>query len=162
MNVLVTGNMGYVGPVVMRHLRETMPDAALTGLDLGYFARYLTTLDGLPERLLDCQHFADVRDAPQRVLADVDAVVHLAAARRTPCPQTTPSWTMAAASAGTPAGTAWIKLAGAVTTDMYGTFPTRSPGLTLVTLAPAASTPPRPSSQAGGGHPTLVFGSLSY
>jgi nucleoside-diphosphate-sugar epimerase len=84
MNVLVTGNMGYVGPVVMRHLRETMPDAALTGLDLGYFARYLTTLDGLPERLLDCQHFADVRDAPQRVLADVDAVVHLAAVSNDP------------------------------------------------------------------------------
>ena len=37
----------------------------------------------------------------------------LTAARRTPCPQMTPSWTMAAASAGTPAGTAWIKLAGA-------------------------------------------------
>lgn len=84
MNVLVTGNMGYVGPVVIRHLRETMPDAALAGLDLGYFAQCLTTLDGLPERLLDCQHFADVRDAPQRVLADVDAVVHLAAVSNDP------------------------------------------------------------------------------
>jgi nucleoside-diphosphate-sugar epimerase len=84
MNVLVTGNMGYVGPVVIRHLRETLPNAHLAGLDLGYFAQYLTTLDGLPERLLDCHHFADVRDVPEGLLADVDSVVHLAAVSNDP------------------------------------------------------------------------------
>jgi nucleoside-diphosphate-sugar epimerase len=84
MNVLVTGNMGYVGPVVIRHLRETLADARLTGLDLGYFAHCLTSLDGLPERLLDCQYFADVRDVPAGALADVDAIVHLAAVSNDP------------------------------------------------------------------------------
>jgi nucleoside-diphosphate-sugar epimerase len=84
MNILVTGNMGYVGPVVVRHLREKLPNACLSGLDLGYFAQCLTTLDGLPERMLDCQHFADVRDVPERVLADIDAVVHLAAVSNDP------------------------------------------------------------------------------
>jgi nucleoside-diphosphate-sugar epimerase len=84
MNILITGNMGYVGPVVVRHLRAAMPDATLAGLDLGYFARHLTTLDALPERLLDCHHFADVRTPPSRVLAGVDGVVHLAAISNDP------------------------------------------------------------------------------
>jgi len=84
MNILVTGNMGYVGPVVIRHLRETLPHARLAGLDLGYFALHLTTPDGLPERLLDCQHFLDVRDVPPRVLDGLDAVVHLAAVSNDP------------------------------------------------------------------------------
>jgi nucleoside-diphosphate-sugar epimerase len=84
MNILVTGNMGYIGPVVVRHLRETLPDACLQGLDLGYFAQYLTTLEGVPERMLDCQHFADVRDVPPRTLEGIDAVVHLAAVSNDP------------------------------------------------------------------------------
>jgi nucleoside-diphosphate-sugar epimerase len=84
MNVLITGNMGYVGPVVVRHLRQTLPDVGLAGLDLGYFAPYLTTPDGLPERMLNCQHFADVRNVPARVLGDIDAVVHLAAVSNDP------------------------------------------------------------------------------
>jgi nucleoside-diphosphate-sugar epimerase len=84
MNILVTGNMGYVGPVVVRQLREALPDAGLQGLDLGYFAQYLTTLDGLPERVLDCQHFADVRAVPPRALEGIDAIVHLAAVSNDP------------------------------------------------------------------------------
>ena len=43
-------------------------------------------------------------------------------ARRTPCPQMTPNCTIAAASSPTPAGTGCTELAGAVTTDMCGTF----------------------------------------
>jgi nucleoside-diphosphate-sugar epimerase len=84
MNILVTGNMGYIGPVVVRHLREVLPRVSLRGLDLGYFAQYLTTPDSPPERLLDCQHFADVRDVPFRALEGVDAAVHLAAVSNDP------------------------------------------------------------------------------
>ena len=84
MNILVTGNMGYVGPVVVRHLRGALPDAGVAGLDLGYFANHLTTLDGPPERILDRQHFADVRDVPEHVLADIEAIVHLAAISNDP------------------------------------------------------------------------------
>jgi hypothetical protein len=25
MNILITGNTGYIGPVLIRHLRQTMP-----------------------------------------------------------------------------------------------------------------------------------------
>jgi hypothetical protein len=34
----MTGNMGYVGPVAIRHLRRALPDARLIGLDSAYFA----------------------------------------------------------------------------------------------------------------------------
>lgn len=76
--ILVTGNMGYAGPRVVRRLREAFPDAALAGLDTGFFAHCLITPDALPETLLDVQHFADLRDVDAAVFAGVEAVVHLA------------------------------------------------------------------------------------
>ena len=32
--ILIAGNMGYLGPVVVRHLRKVFPYAALVGLDI--------------------------------------------------------------------------------------------------------------------------------
>jgi nucleoside-diphosphate-sugar epimerase len=84
MRILITGNMGYVGPVVVAHLRAAMPEAKLVGYDTGWFADCLTTNDGLPEQLLDAQHFGDVRDLPPALLDGVDAVVHLAAISNDP------------------------------------------------------------------------------
>lgn len=77
--ILVTGNMGYVGPVVVRRLRNSYPQARITGLDVGYFAHCLTTRGLLPETRVDVQHFMDIRDVDSAVLEGVDAVVHLAA-----------------------------------------------------------------------------------
>jgi nucleoside-diphosphate-sugar epimerase len=76
--ILVTGNMGYVGPVVVEHLRAARPDAELYGLDTGFFAQCLTGTDLLPERRLDCQWFGDVRHPPAGALDGVDGVAHLA------------------------------------------------------------------------------------
>jgi nucleoside-diphosphate-sugar epimerase len=84
MRILITGNMGYVGPVVVAGLRAGRPDAELVGLDAGYYARCLTGAQALPERLLDVQHFADVRALPAGALDGVDAVVHLAAISNDP------------------------------------------------------------------------------
>jgi len=84
MRVLVTGNMGYVGPVVVAHLRERFPAAELIGLDSGWFAGCLSTPGPLPETRLDTQHFGDVRDVDASLLAGVDAVVHLAAVSNDP------------------------------------------------------------------------------
>lgn len=78
MRILVTGNLGYVGPLVVERLRESHPDARLTGLDAGFFAHCLTGLGPVPERVLDAQHLCDIRDVPAEALAGVDAVVHLA------------------------------------------------------------------------------------
>jgi nucleoside-diphosphate-sugar epimerase len=84
MKILVTGNMGYVGPSVVQRLRVAYPDAVLVGLDMGYFAHVLTGADVLPECRVDVQHFADVRRPPAGVLDGVDAVVHLAAISNDP------------------------------------------------------------------------------
>ncbi len=76
--ILITGNMGYVGPVLVKHLRKTVPDAVLVGLDTGYFANCVTGADILPECRVDLQCFADMRRFPEDILNGVDAVVHLA------------------------------------------------------------------------------------
>ncbi len=85
MKILVTGNMGYVGPSVVRQLRESYPGASISGLDLGFFAHCLTVDGGLfPECRVDVQHFADVRKVSGVLLEGVDAIVHLAAISNDP------------------------------------------------------------------------------
>ena len=84
MKILITGNMGYVGPVVVRHLRSVWPKAQLIGFDAGYFAHCLTSAATLPETALDAQFFGDVRDFPAALLEGVDAVVQLAAISNDP------------------------------------------------------------------------------
>ncbi len=76
--ILITGNMGYVGPVLVKHLRKSIPDATLIGLDTGYFGNCITGSDVLPECRVDLQCFADMRQFPEDILNGVDAVVHLA------------------------------------------------------------------------------------
>jgi nucleoside-diphosphate-sugar epimerase len=82
--ILVTGNMGYIGPAVVRRLREAYPDATLVGLDAGYFAHCLTACSAAPELALDYQHYGDVRRVPAAVLEDAGSVVHLAAVSNDP------------------------------------------------------------------------------
>jgi len=84
MNILITGNMGYIGPTVVSHLRNSHPDAMLIGYDMGYFSSHLTNVGLLPECLLDRQHFGDVRMFDDAILKDVDAVVYLAAISNDP------------------------------------------------------------------------------
>lgn len=84
MKILITGNMGYVGPLVVARLRSAYPNATLIGLDMGYFAGCLTNAPFLPECRVDLQYFADVRSAPQAMLEGVSAVVHLAAISNDP------------------------------------------------------------------------------
>lgn len=81
--ILVTGNMGYVGPSVVGRLGSE-GGAELVGFDAGYFAHVLTGARALPERALARQHFGDVRNPPPGLCADVDAVVHLAAMSNDP------------------------------------------------------------------------------
>jgi hypothetical protein len=84
MKVLITGNLGYVGPVVVRHLRRTHPKARLIGFDSAFFALSTTGATVLPERFLDEQHFGDVREIPESLLEGLDAVIHLAAVSNDP------------------------------------------------------------------------------
>ncbi len=78
MKILITGNMGYVGPSVVSQLRASCPDATLTGFDIGYFGNCITNPDILPECRVDIQYFGDIRQFPEEALSGVDAIVHLA------------------------------------------------------------------------------------
>jgi len=85
MRILIAGNMGYVGPVLVRHLRRAFPDAELIGFDTSYFAHCLTGPRTFPEALLNEQHFGDIRDFPaELLLSRFDAVVNLAAVSNDP------------------------------------------------------------------------------
>lgn len=88
MKILVTGNMGYVGPCLIEHLRKSRPESFLIGYDLGYFAKCLTNVDILPECKLDIQYFGDVRKIQPEIFRGVDAVVHLAAISNDPMGKT--------------------------------------------------------------------------
>ena len=61
MKILITGNLGYVGPWVTGSCaRDTR--RPVVGADIGYFAHSLTDASHLPETLLDEQHFVDIRE----------------------------------------------------------------------------------------------------
>ncbi len=83
MKILVTGNMGYVGPAVVEQLRRAYPEARLIGLDMGYFAHCLSGT-AFPERHLDAQYVNDVRAVTPDLLDGVYAIVHLAAISNDP------------------------------------------------------------------------------
>ena len=84
MNILVTGNQGYIGPVLGRHLRRVFPQARLIGFDTGYFAHCTTNATASPERAYDVQLIGDVRDIDASALDGVDALVQLAAISNDP------------------------------------------------------------------------------
>jgi nucleoside-diphosphate-sugar epimerase len=84
MKILVTGNLGYVGPCVTRQLRTRYPHAGLAGFDMGYFAHCLTNASAVPESHLDVQFYGDMRRFPADILDGTDAVVHLAAISNDP------------------------------------------------------------------------------
>lgn len=87
MRILISGNMGYVGPVVVKHLRQVFGRSVeIIGVDAGFFGNCLTlpAWELLPEAAVDVQHFCDMRDFPEALLVGVDAVVHLAAISNDP------------------------------------------------------------------------------
>lgn len=84
MRILVAGNLGYVGSVLVAHLRKTFPRSEIHGFDNGYFAHCLTGVEASPECMVDTQHFGDVRHVNPELLQGFDAVVQLAAVSNDP------------------------------------------------------------------------------
>jgi nucleoside-diphosphate-sugar epimerase len=84
MNLLITGNMGYVGTVLTKYLRDRYESLHIVGFDTGYFGHCLTNSRHFPECRVDVQHMGDLRRFPIGVLQGVDAVVHLAAISNDP------------------------------------------------------------------------------
>lgn len=84
MTILITGNMGYVGPLVVNQLRKSYPNSILAGLDIGYYGNCVTSRGELPECRVNIQYFVDMRQIPEDILDGVDAIVHLAAISNDP------------------------------------------------------------------------------
>lgn len=84
MKILITGNMGYIGPVVVEQMREAYPNATIAGLDIGYFAHCLTGVPVFPEYRVHEQFFADVRNPPARAFEGATAVIYLSAISNDP------------------------------------------------------------------------------
>ncbi len=82
--ILITGNMGYIGPTLVDTLRKAYPGVELIGLDAGFFGHCLTGADVLPESRIDFQYYGDVRDVELKHLEGVDSVIHLAAVSNDP------------------------------------------------------------------------------
>jgi nucleoside-diphosphate-sugar epimerase len=84
MRIVVTGNMGYIGPVLARFLRANIENCVLVGYDAGFFGHCLTDAAILPEVLFDLQYLGDVRDLSKDTLQGAHAVVQLAAVSNDP------------------------------------------------------------------------------
>lgn len=84
MKILIVGNMGYVGSVLVRELALRHPSATLHGYDNAYFAHCLTGAELLPERYLDQQFMGDIREIPAGFFAGYTAVIQLAAISNDP------------------------------------------------------------------------------
>jgi nucleoside-diphosphate-sugar epimerase len=84
--VLITGNEGYVGPVVVELLRRAKPALTLLGLDVGFFRACVLTprRGGTDLYLPDVQINKDIRDVDIDDFRDIDAVIHLAAVSNDP------------------------------------------------------------------------------
>lgn len=85
MNILIIGNLGYVGPVVVEHLSKRNKDYNLFGYDLGFFIGNETARNNmLPETRLKAQFYGDVRNFDDSILKGMDVVVYLAAISNDP------------------------------------------------------------------------------
>ena len=83
MKILVVGNMGYVGSVLVPYLRNNYPQSFIAGLDIGYFSeRILPNYN--PESSLDKQIIMDIRDLQKSNIQGYDVIINLAAVSNDP------------------------------------------------------------------------------
>lgn len=82
--IIITGNMGYIGPVLVKRLRRSFPDATLVGIDTCFFGHCLARPHMLPESRLDQQIIADVREVGPEVFEGADALIQLSAISNDP------------------------------------------------------------------------------
>ena len=84
MNILITGNLGYVGSELSKYLKKHAPEYNLIGFDNGYFANCLAIPRDNLKSSIDMQYFGDIRSIDDKFLENVDAVVNLSAISNDP------------------------------------------------------------------------------
>ena len=84
MNILICGNLGYIGPVVTKHLKVAIPFSKITGLDTGYFASWISSFGRIGDTYCNYQVYQDIRDVSAEFLAKFDALVILSAISNEP------------------------------------------------------------------------------
>ena len=87
MNYLITGNLGYIGPVLCKFIKENDPNSNITGYDIGFFSNCPIAAEVINERpFVDLQVFADVRDKEKLMpfIKQADYIIHLAAISNDP------------------------------------------------------------------------------
>jgi nucleoside-diphosphate-sugar epimerase len=84
MKILVTGNLGYVGGVVVKHLKSTINKCYIAGFDTGYFSHCLTTISRSPDTFCNQQYYGDIRHISSEFINQFDAIVLLSAISNDP------------------------------------------------------------------------------
>jgi nucleoside-diphosphate-sugar epimerase len=88
MRILLTGDSGYIGPVMTRMMKEESFE--VVGLDVGYFDE----CDFFERNALPARHISkDIRNVAREDLEGVDAVVHLAGLSNDPLGELNPALT---------------------------------------------------------------------
>ncbi len=85
MKILITGNQGYIGPVLAEYLKSK--GGFIIGLDSGFFADCSNTLLISPDQFIDIQLNKDVRDISDNDMMGVDHVIYLSAISNDPMGQ---------------------------------------------------------------------------
>lgn len=81
--VLVIGNEGYVGPLVINEFKKQYNQSYIAGFDTGFFTHIITS-NSFPENKLDVQYRGDVRNLSESILRDFDVIIYLAAISNDP------------------------------------------------------------------------------
>jgi len=80
MKILITGNLGYIGPVLSEYLNKNY----LIGYDAGFFHKNSIFKKNKKDKNINNQIFGDIRKIKKKDLNKVDAVIHLAAISNDP------------------------------------------------------------------------------
>jgi nucleoside-diphosphate-sugar epimerase len=84
MKILITGNQGYIGPVLAEYLKKNLNGSFIIGLDTGYFSNSSNSILVSPDKHVDVQINKDVRDLVSTDFTGIDSVVYLAAISNDP------------------------------------------------------------------------------
>lgn len=82
MNILITGNLGYIGPVLTKFIKNNFNNSKITGYDTGFFSSNKLILG--KDKYLDKQIIGDIRNFDKMHLNKINAVIHLCAISNDP------------------------------------------------------------------------------